>query len=90
MYVCMYVCMYVYMYVCMYVYMYVCMYVYMYVCMYVIENFYTKKNSPSTTKILHMHIYTLNNILRKKLTSIMASNANIAALPGGRVFSYYF
>ena len=33
-----------------------------------------------------MHICTLNNILRKKkLTGIMASNRNIAALPGGRV-----
>ena len=37
-----------------------------------------------------MHIYTLNNILRKKLTDIMASNTNIDALPGGHVFSYYF
>ena len=37
-----------------------------------------------------MHIYTLIDILRKKLTGIMAINTNIAALPGGRVFSYYF
>ena len=48
---------------------------------------YARKNSPSATKILHMHIYTLNNILRKNdLTGIMLSNTNIVALPVGRVY----
>ena len=33
--------------------------------MYVIDYLYMKKY-PSATKILHMYMYTLNNILRKK------------------------
>ena len=50
-----------------------------------------RKSSPSATGILHMHIYTVNSVFtQKKLTGIMTSNTNIAALPRGRVLSYYF
>ena len=38
----------------------------MYVCNLCNRLFIHEKNSPSATKILHMHIYTFNNILRKK------------------------
>ena len=38
----------------------------------VINYLYTNKHSLSATKILHIHIYNLNNILRKKkLTGII-------------------
>ena len=38
----------------------------------VINYLYTNKHSPSATKILHIHIYNLNNTLRKKkLTGII-------------------
>jgi len=56
--------------------------------MYVIGYSYTKK-ALQQLKYIHMHIYNLDNISRKKLTGIMASNTNIAALPGGLVFSFY-
>ena len=40
--------------------------------MYVINYLYTNKNSPSATRMLHMQIYTSNNVLRKKkLTGII-------------------
>ena len=75
--------------VCMYVFMCVCMYV----CMYVINYLYTKSN-PSATNLLHMYMYTFNNIHfeknKKGLTGIMASINDIAVLPGGCVFLYCF
>ena len=50
---------------------------------------YTRKIALQQLKY-YIYIYTSNNILRKKFTGIMAINTNIAALPRGRVFSYYF
>ena len=44
------------------------------------------KSIPSATNILHMHIYTINNLCfkrkyKKNSTGIMASNFYIAVLP---------
>ena len=73
--------------------MYLCVHVCMYVCMYVINYLYTKSN-PSATNLLHMYMCTFINTHfeknKKGLTGIMASNTNIAVLPGGCVFPYFF
>ena len=56
------------------------------ICMYVCYRlFIHEENSPSATNILYMQLIIY---YEKKLTGIISSHTNIAALPGGR-FSYY-